>query len=239
MLPRVTTSPQEALVWLQGDEPFDLAIIDETLPPVDGEPLHDLFWTSPGRSATPVILYHPLGQRSALTVAGHPHSWLAKPVKASALFDMIVAYFARPGSAETVSAQPESGQAVVEPGSIRILLAEDNPVNQKLALRLLEKMGYSADVAENGIEALHAMEHKDYDVVLMDVQMPEMDGWQATREIRQRWPRERQPRIIAVTANALSGDAERCLAAGMDEYVSKPIRSAELKRAIEAASAVG
>ena len=110
---------------------------------------------------------------------------------------------------------------------IRILLAEDNPVNQKLALRLLEKMGYSADVAENGIEALHAMEHKDYDVVLMDVQMPEMDGWQATREIRQRWPRERQPRIIAVTANALSGDAERCLAAGMDEYVSKPIRSAE------------
>jgi CheY-like chemotaxis protein len=109
-------------------------------------------------------------------------------------------------------------------------------VNQKLALRMLEKLGYSADVVENGVEALSAMERGEYDVVLMDVQMPEMDGWEATREIRQRWPQERQPRIIAVTANALTGDAERCFEAGMDEYVTKPIRSADLKRAIEAVS---
>ncbi len=111
--------------------------------------------------------------------------------------------------------------------SLRILLAEDNSVNQKIMLRMLKKIGYHADVAENGLEVLKAMEKKLYDVVLMDVQMPEMDGFEATREIRRRWPKG-SPKIIAITAYALAGDKERCLEAGMDGYIAKPVQMAKL-----------
>jgi CheY-like chemotaxis protein len=107
---------------------------------------------------------------------------------------------------------------------LRILLAEDNATNQKLALRLLQRLGYRADVAGNGLEALGALQRQVYDVVLMDVQMPELDGLEASRRIRREIPEAAQPYIIAMTANAMQGDREACLAAGMDEYVSKPIR---------------
>jgi CheY-like chemotaxis protein len=116
---------------------------------------------------------------------------------------------------------------------LRILLAEDNAVNQKLALKLLSQMGYRADVAGNGIEAIEAIDRQKYDVVLMDVQMPEMDGLEASRQICSRWSREERPRIIGVTANAMQGDRERCLEAGMDDYVSKPIRVEELISALD------
>jgi len=115
---------------------------------------------------------------------------------------------------------------------LRILLAEDNGVNRMLALRLLEQWGYRADVAGNGQEAIQSVARQIYDVVLMDVRMPEMDGLQATREIRGRWPEERRPRIIAMTANALRGDRPQCLAAGMDDYLTKPLRPDELVRAL-------
>ena len=116
---------------------------------------------------------------------------------------------------------------------LRILLAEDNVVNQKVALRLLGQMGYRADVAANGLEAIDAVARQTYDVVLMDVQMPELDGFEASREINRRWPGERHPRIVAMTANALQGDRELCAAAGMDDYVAKPIRVEELVGALE------
>jgi CheY-like chemotaxis protein len=116
---------------------------------------------------------------------------------------------------------------------LRILLAEDNVVNQKVALRLLGQMGYRADVAANGIEAIEAVERQAYDVVLMDVQMPELDGFEASREINRRWPGERRPRLVAMTANAMQGDRELCEAAGMDDYVAKPIRVEELVAALE------
>jgi CheY-like chemotaxis protein/HPt (histidine-containing phosphotransfer) domain-containing protein len=115
---------------------------------------------------------------------------------------------------------------------LRILLAEDYVVNQKVALRLLAQMGYRADVAANGLEAIQALERQPYDVVLMDVQMPEMDGLEATRQICARWPVGERPRIIAMTTNAMQGDREMCLAAGMDDYVSKPIRVEELVQAL-------
>jgi CheY-like chemotaxis protein len=114
----------------------------------------------------------------------------------------------------------------------RILLVEDNAVNQKLALRLLAQMGCRADVAGNGLEAIQALERQRYDVVLMDVQMPEMDGLEASRRIRREFAADAQPRIIAMTANAMQGDRELCLAAGMDDYVSKPIRREELVDAL-------
>jgi CheY-like chemotaxis protein len=116
--------------------------------------------------------------------------------------------------------------------ALRILLAEDNAVNQKLALRLLQQMGYRADLASNGREAIECVVRQTYDVVLMDVQMPEMDGLEASRHITTRWPADQRPRIIAMTANAMQGDREICLAAGMDDYVSKPIRLDELVAAL-------
>ncbi|VVB73037.1 Methanogenesis regulatory histidine kinase FilI [uncultured archaeon] len=114
---------------------------------------------------------------------------------------------------------------------LTILLAEDNAVNQKVAIQMLKRLGYSADVVANGLEVLQALRHKHYDVVLMDVQMPEMDGIQAAEEIRRQWPAG--PRIIAITAYALEGDRERCLRSGMDEYISKPIQLEELKRVLD------
>ena len=117
---------------------------------------------------------------------------------------------------------------------LRILLAEDNAMNRKLAVRLLERMGYAPDVAEDGLETIAALEAGTFDLVLMDVQMPELDGLEATRRIRQRWPGAAGPRIVAMTATAMAGDRELCLAAGMDDYISKPIRVAELAAALEA-----
>ena len=108
-------------------------------------------------------------------------------------------------------------------------------MNQKLALRLLERMGYAADIAGNGLEAISALERKHYDVVLMDVQMPELDGLEATRRIVARWGPGERPTIVAMTANAMDGDREMCLAAGMDDYLSKPIRTGELAAALSRA----
>ena len=133
--------------------------------------------------------------------------------------------------------EPEAGEPGPEEGkpatsSLRILLAEDNTVNQKVALRLLEQLGYRAEVASNGLEALEALERQPYDVVLMDVQMPELDGLDATRRICARWPADVRPRIIAMTANAMPEDREACFDAGMDDYVAKPIRPNELAAAL-------
>jgi len=115
---------------------------------------------------------------------------------------------------------------------LRILLAEDNVVNQKLAMRILQQMGYRADLASNGLEAVQSVERQTYDVILMDVQMPEMDGLEATRRITAKWSAEARPRIVAMTANAMQGDREMCLAAGMDDYVTKPIRVDQLVAAL-------
>ncbi len=115
---------------------------------------------------------------------------------------------------------------------LRILVAEDNVVNQKLALRILQQMGYRADLASNGIEAIESIERQTYDVVLMDVQMPEMDGLEASRQITGKWSADARPRIIAMTANAMQGDREMCLTAGMDDYITKPIRVDQLVEAL-------
>ena len=116
---------------------------------------------------------------------------------------------------------------------LRILLAEDNRVNQKFALLMLRKFGYQADVAINGVQVLQALHHQPYDVVLMDIEMPEMDGLTATRHICQTWSAGDRPRIIALTAYALQEDREKCLAAGMDDYVTKPICWSELIKALQ------
>ena len=144
---------------------------------------------------------------------------------------------------EATAARP-TGKAALDPQMasrhpLRILLAEDNLVNQKLALRLLSQMGYTADLAVNGLKALEAIAAKPYDVVLMDVQMPEMDGLEASRQLTAKWKPHARPRIVAMTANAMQGDREECLAAGMDDYVTKPIRVEALVQALMQASSRG
>jgi CheY-like chemotaxis protein len=167
-------------------------------------------------------------------------AYLAKPVRQSQLFDTLVTLFAHRPAHPAVAPAPsrmDAGMAARRP--LRILLAEDNVVNQKLALRFLEQIGYRADLASNGIEAVESVERQAYDVVLMDVQMPEMDGLEAARRICARWRPNERPRIVAMTANAMQGDREMCLAAGMDDYLTKPIRVERLVEALNRAAPRG
>jgi CheY-like chemotaxis protein len=174
----------------------------------------------------PLVLFSSLGRHEA--GGGSPlfAAFLAKPLHQRALFDTLCALLA-PDANRTAAAPPprpalDAAMAARHP--LRILLAEDNVVNQKLALRLLQQMGYRADVASNGLEAIECVGRQPYDLVLMDVQMPEMDGLEASRRIVAKWPDGQRPRIVAMTANAMQGDREACLAAGMDDYLTKPIR---------------
>lgn len=144
-------------------------------------------------------------------------------------------------SAADLPATPPRAATRIDPNManrhpLRILLAEDNLVNQKLALRLLSQMGHRADAVANGLEAIEAVARQPYDLVLMDVQMPQMDGLEASRRITAKLPPSQRPRIVAMTANAMQGDREACLAAGMDDYVTKPIQVEALVRTLRAAS---
>jgi len=242
MITRDTASPREALEWITRGDPFDLAILDLTMPEMDGlmlaaeicdiEALHE--------TPLPIIICSSLGRREATTDALGIAAFLLKPIRPSQLFDALAGVFGKEAgqAAAPAAAKPTLDAAMAQRLPLRILLAEDNAVNQKLALRLLSQMGYRADVAGNGIEAIQALERQPYDVVLMDVQMPEMDGLEATRQICARWTRDTRPRIIAMTANALQGDREICLAAGMDDYIAKPIRVNELVDALNRCHAI-
>jgi CheY-like chemotaxis protein len=185
--------------------------------------------------ALPILIASSLGKREPMARSLGIAAVLTKPLKQSQLYDALAGIFAAAAPAQVHTRGPARAAADAEMAKrlpLRILLAEDNAVNQKLALRLLSQLGYRADVAGNGIEAIQAIERQVYDVVLMDVQMPEMDGLEASRQICRRWSRDVRPRIIAMTANAMQGDREMCLAAGMDDYVSKPIRVPELAEAL-------
>ena len=187
--------------------------------------------------ALPLVMLSSVGAREQSAEQVEWAAYLTKPIKQSQLFGVLAGIFgqieelARPAP---VPPQPDTRMATRRP--LAILLAEDNAFNQKLATHLLKQMGYRADLAANGLEAIQSVERQHYDVILMDVQMPEMDGLEATRQICARWPRDRRPRIIAMTANAMQGDREMCLHAGMDDYISKPIRIADLVDALERAA---
>ena len=239
MAVRMTGSPREALAWIQAGEPFDVGILDMHMPEMDGVALARAIREHRTATALPLLLFTSLGRREAGAESVGFSAHLTKPIKPSQLFDALAGALAgQPIRVEKrTPSRLELDPEMAHRHPLRILLAEDNVVNQKLALRLLEQMGYRADVAANGLEAVEAIERQPYDLVLMDVQMPEMDGFEASREITRRWPGDRRPRIVAMTANAMQGDRELCLAAGMDDYMSKPIRVEELMAALERSAA--
>ncbi len=231
MVPRATESPAEALRWVENGERFDLAILDMHMPEMDGLQIAQCIHAS--RPNLPLVLFSSLGRRETGDTEGLFSAYLAKPVHQSQLFDALVGLLAH-GLApkEIKAAKPRTDPEMAARHPLRILLAEDNVVNQKLALRILTQMGYRADLASNGVEAVESLVRQTYDVVLMDVQMPEMDGLEASRRINAQWPATKRPRIVAMTANAMQGDREMCLAAGMDDYITKPIRVDQLVEAL-------
>jgi CheY-like chemotaxis protein len=230
MIAQDTAFPRSALSMIEQGEIFDLIVLDMFMPEMDGAELARAIRDR--KTGVPLLLFSSLGQRDIGLDQGLFDAYLAKPLKPSILFDTLAGLFDRnravPLTAPSLSPF-DPDLAARHP--LRILLAEDNAVNQKLAMRLLEQMGYRADLASNGLEVIDALERQVYDVVLMDVQMPELDGLEATRTIRRRVDLA-QPGIIAMTANAMQGDREMCLAAGMDDYISKPIRVNELVEAL-------
>jgi CheY-like chemotaxis protein len=232
LLPLPFADPLEALDSIRRGEPYDLAILDMHMPEMDGMVLsREIRKESP---RLPLIMLTSLGWRDPGDGLDYA-AFLTKPVKQSSLYNAIVKILSlqdkKVQSALPVETTFDANFAEQHP--LKILLAEDNAVNQKLAIRILGRMGYRVDVAANGLEVLESVERQSYDLILMDVQMPEMDGLEATQLIRQKFPAHAQPRIVAMTANAMQGDREMCLAAGMDDYVSKPIQVKDLVVALE------
>ena len=253
----------EALARLRSEtaagNPYDLAILDMQMPGMDGLAVARAIKADPAIAATRLVMLTSLGHRleaGELRAAGIA-AFLIKPVRQSELFNCLVTVLTEAGpplSTQRLAAVAASGAASPpSPAPLkpwRVLVAEDNVVNQKVARRQLQKLGYPVDVVANGLEVLEALERIHYDVVLMDCHMPEMDGYEATRRIRSRLngdkpahnghrngnrsPEANQAvRIIAMTANAMQSDREKCLEAGMDDYISKPVQIQELQAALE------
>jgi CheY-like chemotaxis protein len=231
MLVRDSRWPREALEWIKRGDPFDVAILDMQMPEMDGVMLaREIRALRPG---LPLVLFSSLGRREVGADSALFAAQVNKPIKPSQLYDALMTIFA--AQPQTGRKEDEAVKNQIDPGlaarlPLKILLAEDNVVNQKVALRLLARLGYEAEVAGNGLEAVAAVRRQPYDVVLMDVQMPEMDGLEASRRIKQGGTAV--PRIIAVTADAMQGDREKCLAAGMDDYITKPIHVEALVEAL-------
>jgi signal transduction histidine kinase/DNA-binding response OmpR family regulator/HPt (histidine-containing phosphotransfer) domain-containing protein len=243
MLTEEAGSAAEALEWIRGGASFDLAILDMQMPEMDGMMLAREIRRHRDARALPLVALTSLGRREAEAEDVQFAAFLNKPIKPSQLYNILVGLFAeeprRVAAEQRMSTRareaptaPEFDAAMGERLPLRILLAEDIAVNQKLMLTLLGRMGYRADVAGNGLEVLAALQRQPYDVVLMDVQMPEMDGLEAARCIHQQWPTDARPWIVALTANAMREDREVCQAAGMDDYLAKPVKVSELQAAL-------
>ena len=232
MRARDTNSPAVALEWIVQGDPFDVGLLDYQMPEMDGIALAREIRAVRGAHAPVLILLSSTGQSlaSAHADAGFA-AGLSKPLRLSYLRDRLLETIGDQRNT-SVGAVPPVARDVGSPVPLRILLAEDNAINQKVALGLLERLGYGADVVGDGRQALAQLDHAAYDVILMDVQMPEMDGLEASRAISARWVASERPRIIAMTAEAMQGDRDKCLAAGMDDYIVKPVTLDRLAAAL-------
>ncbi len=226
MIPHETASGHAALDWLRKHR-ADVAALDMHMPEMDGLELSSHIRELPDCADLPLVLF---SSAASLRDRSDPlwknfASCFTKPIKKAHLQTALVQAIDRAHASNSAVATPvHIRERLADRFPLRILLVEDNVVNQQVASHFLKQMGYRHDLAANGIEALEAFERQSYDVVLMDMQMPEMDGIAATIELRRRLPEQRTPQIIALTANALDEDRDRCLAAGMNDYLSKPLR---------------
>jgi CheY-like chemotaxis protein/HPt (histidine-containing phosphotransfer) domain-containing protein/anti-sigma regulatory factor (Ser/Thr protein kinase) len=211
------------------DSPFQVVLLDMQMPGMDGEETARLIKADPLLKDIKIIVLTSMGQRgdAARMESIGCSGYLLKPVKLQTLFETLSAVITEHPKPQPKLVTRHSISEKIRQG-LRVLLVEDHPVNQKLSVILLQKAGYSVDTAENGIRALELVKKEKYVLILMDVQMPEMDGYEATGAIRKLEGSERHTPIIAMTAGAMKGDRERCLEAGMDDYVSKPLKPAEL-----------
>ncbi len=234
MKPYSVASGAEALELIRTGEAFDIALIDMQMPEMDGITVASEIRKLAEGKNLPMVLFTSLGYKPASATEELFATVLYKPLKPNQLFETIYSVLNhKPRQEPKKHTAPVIDHTFAQRFPMRILLAEDNLVNQKVAIGILQRMGYHVDVAANGLEALEALRRQPYDVVLLDVQMPEMDGEEAAREICRRYPPEQRPILIAMTANALEGDRERYLAVGMDDYISKPIRVDDLMRGLE------
>jgi CheY-like chemotaxis protein len=242
MDPCAVASPIDALRLISSDEPFDIAILDMLMPEMDGLDLGREIRALRPAADLPMLMLSSVGapqvasQTSDTPVADLFGAVLTKPIKAAQLRNALLRALSFDAPMPAQRTRHTFDRTLAERAPLRILLAEDNRVNQLVALRMLERMGYRADVAGNGIEALAALDRQRYDLVLMDVQMPEMDGLAASRAICERWTRCSRPRIVAMTANASNDDREACLAAGMDDFLPKPVSVQDLADILERCS---
>jgi two-component system, sensor histidine kinase and response regulator len=235
-------SAEEALLELSAAQaagtPYDLVLTDLRMPKMDGFALIERIRQRPELSAATIIMLTSAGHRgdAARCQKLHVSAYLLKPIRQTELREAIARVL---GAREAAEASPlltrfSLGNALQAPESLRILVAEDNAINQRLIARMLEKRGHRVTVANNGREALDAIAKASFDLVLMDIQMPEMDGFEATVALREREKATNAHRpVVALTAHAMKGDEQRCLSAGMDGYLSKPIRAEELDNILE------
>lgn len=245
MRSRTADSEVEALERLRAEaaagDPYQVVIFDFQLRPNGGLHLARMIKADPSIAETGLVMQTYLGDQlndEAIRTAGVA-AYLAKPVDKSELFDCLAAALARESLRREIAepaAQPHAAAVAPIPlparEELKILLAEDKPLNQKLTLSQLRSLGYSADAVSNGNEVIDALAKKEYDIILMDCQMPQLDGYETTMEIRRREGQHRRTKIIAMTANAMDGDREKCLAAGMDDYLSKPTKRDDLDAAL-------
>jgi CheY-like chemotaxis protein len=242
MVPYSAESPPQALEWLKKGEQYDLGVLDLQMPGMDGLALAMEIHKLPGAAMMPLVLLMPLGLHS--DAPGSTHIVFAhtvnKPVKPAQLCEVLVRALLSPKAAARQQPTSKPGQPLTERLPLSILLCDDNAINQKVASRILQSIGYQPDLAANGREALDALDKKRYDLIFMDVMMPEMDGLEATCAIRERQKDgvanpNYQSRIIivAMTAQAMQGDREKCLAAGMDDYLSKPVLPKDVRAIVE------
>jgi signal transduction histidine kinase/DNA-binding response OmpR family regulator len=234
MIAQETASPSDALARINQGNNFDLAILDMKMPEMDGVTLAKEIRRNQNAQTLPLILLAALGSPLMDPSILDHTVYLTKPVKPSQLYNALQDIWGARLERLPDLMPADQAKLDVDHGmpSLNILLAEDHLINQKVALRLLERLGYQADIAANGLEVLDALHRQFYDVVLMDIHMPEMDGIEATRQICKEWAREQRPWLIAMTANALQGDRATCLAAGMDDYISKPVQLEDLRRVL-------
>jgi PAS domain S-box-containing protein len=239
MVPSAAVSAIEALDFVRHGHAFDVAILDMSMPEMDGLGLALEIRKYRDPQALPLIMLTSVAHRprDAKMAQVKFAAYLNKPIKPTALFDVLLHAMRIKPLAQTARRPVPADGKLADSLPLTILVAEDNTVNQKVVQQLLAYLGYRADVVANGLEVLDALERQNYDVVLMDVQMPLMDGLEATRRLRLRYGAQQLPRVIAMTANAMPGDREKCLAAGMDAYVSKPLELDDIRNVLLAVAA--